>query len=115
MSLENTLKDIGLDAMAGEVGLLSLHDGDPGGTGTNELSGGAPAYARKTPTWAAASGGSVDLSNSPVFDVPAGATVAHVGFWSADGSTWYGSDPVTNEVYGDQGTYTVNSGSISIS
>jgi len=29
---------------------LSLHSGDPGSTGANEISGGSPAYARKTVT-----------------------------------------------------------------
>ena len=61
---------------------LSLHSGDPGGTGANEISGGSPAYARKTVTLTAASGGvKTHSSGSQTFDVPAGATVAYVGVW----------------------------------
>jgi hypothetical protein len=52
-------------------------------TGTNEVTGGSPAYARKAATWAAASGRSKATSASMVFDVPAGTTVRWVGFWDA--------------------------------
>lgn len=52
-------------------------------TGTNELTGGTPAYARKAATWAAASGRSKAISASMVFDVPAAQTVRWVGFWDA--------------------------------
>lgn len=52
-------------------------------TGTNELTGGSPAYARKAATWAAASGRSKATSSSLVFDVAAGSTVRWVGIWDA--------------------------------
>lgn len=52
-------------------------------TGTNELTGGSPAYARKALTWAAASGRSKATSASAVFDIPAGSTVAWIGMWDA--------------------------------
>jgi len=85
----------------------SLHSADPGPSGANnELSGGSPAYARKTITVNAASGGSRALNADVTFDVPAGATVAYVGYWAA-GPTWLGSDQVTSESYSGQGTYTV--------
>src|SRR3990167_10447667 len=61
----------------------SLHTGDPGDSGTSEVSGGTPAYIRKVVTWNAAAAGAMDDSNAPVFDVPASTTVAYVGFWSA--------------------------------
>ena len=103
---------LGKNAMLNALGTLavyvSLHSADPGESGTNELSGGSPAYARKASTWNAASNGSMDNSNVPVFDVPAGATVSFVGFWSAITSgTFYGSANVTDEVFAGQGTYTL--------
>lgn len=52
-------------------------------TGTNEVTGGSPAYARKAATWAAASGRSKATSASMVFDVPASTTVRWVGLWDA--------------------------------
>jgi hypothetical protein len=53
-------------------------------TGTNELTGGSPAYARKALVWAAASSGSKALAATlPTWDVPAASTVAWVGLWDA--------------------------------
>jgi len=99
----------------------SLHTAVPGEFGASEVSGGAPAYARLAITWDAPAEGSPDgdvemaLAAQVVFDVPSGTTVTHVGFWSdlGDGSpqgliqAW--SD-VTDEVFGAQGTYTLQVG-----
>jgi hypothetical protein len=52
-------------------------------TGTNEVTGGSPAYARKAATWAAAASGAKATSASMVFDVPASTTVRWVGFFDA--------------------------------
>lgn len=94
---------------------VSLHSADPGATGANELTGGTPAYARKAATWSAAAAGAKALSNQPVFDVPAGSTVAFVGLWSAlTAGTYLGCWDVTDEIYGGQGTYTLTSGSVSL-
>ncbi|MGZ5078613.1 MAG: phage tail fiber protein [Usitatibacter sp.] len=73
------------NSMLNAIGIthLSLHDGYPGTTGTNELTGGSPAYARKSVTFASASGGSKASSTTPVFDVPAGKTVRWIGYWDA--------------------------------
>jgi hypothetical protein len=97
-----------LDRLAAIATHMGLHTAVPS-TGTpNEVTGGAPAYARKTNTWNAAADGSLDNANVPVFDVPAGTTVTHVGFWSAlTGGTLYAYAAVTNEAFGAQGTYTV--------
>jgi hypothetical protein len=108
MPYTNAAKHAMLDELASLAVFVSLHTADPGTTGASEVSGGSPAYARKAIAWNAASGGAIDSSNAPVFDVPAGTTVTHVGFWSAaSGGTFYGSDAVTNEAFGAQGTYTL--------
>jgi hypothetical protein len=97
-----------LDHLGTEAVYASLHSADPGDTGANEISGGSPAYARKAITWNAAAAGSMDDSNVPVFDVPAGTTVAFVGFWSAlTSGTFYGAADVTDESFTNQGTYTL--------
>jgi hypothetical protein len=62
---------------------VSLHDGYPGATGLNELTGGSPAYARKAISFAAAAGGAKASSTTPTFDVPAGKTVRYIGYWDA--------------------------------
>lgn len=101
-------KNAMLDALAGLAVFVSLHEGDPGDNGANEISGGSPAYTRKGITWNPADGGSLDSSNQPVFDVPAGKTVSFVGFWSAlSGGVFYGAADVVDEVFAAQGTYTL--------
>lgn len=113
--LTNNAKNVMLDALGTAATYGSLHNGDPSTTGANEISGGSPAYARKALSWAAASGGSKALQATfPVFDVPA-TTVAYVGMFSAvSGGTYYGHWDVTDEVFAGQGTYTITSGSVSI-
>lgn len=74
-----------------------------------EIAGGSPAYARKAITWNAAANGAVDdVSVASAFDVPAGATVDYVGYWSASSAgTLYAVDDVTPELFAAQGTYTL--------
>ena len=108
MPYSTLAKNAMLDHLGTLAVYVSLHSADPGDSGLNELSGGSPAYARKAITWNAASAGSIDDSNVPVFDVPAGATVLYVGFWSAlSAGTFYGAALVTQENFGGQGTYTL--------
>lgn len=116
MGLNNTAIDIGLDAIAAAIDYLSLHTNAVGSGSGGEVTGGSPAYARKATAWAAASGGSVALSNTPiVFDVPSSTTVARIGFFSAvTAGTYYGDAEVTDEVFAGQGTYSVTAGTISI-
>lgn len=75
-----TAKNTMLDALVFDA--MSLHTAYPGTTGSSEVSGGAPAYARKALTVAAASGAARALSSAVTFDVPA-TTVRWVGFWIA--------------------------------
>lgn len=107
-------KNLLLDSGIGAVAYISLHSADPGTGGTSELTGGSPAYARKSITWGSASGGTKSNTNSLVFDVPAGSTVAYVGYWSAvTTGTFYGSRAVTtSESYAGQGTYTIAIGDL---
>lgn len=90
-----------LDALVGTasgspITHLSLHSGIPNGSGSNELTGGAPAYARKAVTWTAASAGDVSKdAGNPVFDVPAGSSAFFVGYWTAlSAGTFLGYSPV---------------------
>jgi hypothetical protein len=52
-------------------------------TGTNEVTGGTPAYARKSVTYAAAASEARAASTSPVFDIPTGTTVRFIGMWDS--------------------------------
>lgn len=73
-----------------------------------ELSGGSPAYARKSIAWnAAAAGVSDDSTNGNAFDVPASANVDAQALHSAStGGTLYALMPVTRESFAGQGVYT---------
>jgi len=110
---------LGKNAMLNALGALavfvSLHSADPGESGTNELTGGSPTYARKAITWNAAASGSMDDSNVPVFDVPAAGVVLYVGFWSlVTGGVFYGAALVTQETFGAQGTYTLTDADLNL-
>ncbi len=103
---------LGKNAMLNALGALavfaSLHSGNPGDNGANEISGGSPAYIRKAITWGAAGSGTMDMNGTAVLDVPSSTTVAYVGFWSAESNgTFYGAADVTDEVFANQGTYSL--------
>ena len=91
MGLSTDGKNLMLDELATVAGFSSLHTADPGGAGSNEVTGGSPAYARKAITWNPAASGNLDNSNAPVFDIPGSTTVGWFGLWSlSTGGTFYG-------------------------
>jgi hypothetical protein len=95
--LSTAAKNIMLDALdeanANGVKFWSAHTAYST-TGTNEVAGGSPAYARKGATYAAASAGSKASSAGVTFDVPAATTVAWIGRWDAVTSgTFLGMGP----------------------
>jgi hypothetical protein len=104
-----------LDGLTGGVAYVSLHTADPSTTGTSEVSGGSPAYARKAITWTAASASATSNSAQIVFDVPTSTTIRYLGYWSASTSgTFYGSRILdTAQTFSSQGTYTLAIGAIS--
>jgi hypothetical protein len=66
-----------------EAKFASLHTAYSA-TGSNEVTGGSPAYARQSVTWSSAAGNSKALSGTPYsFNVPGSATVEFIGFWDA--------------------------------
>jgi hypothetical protein len=118
MGLQDSGKNLMLDALGTACPYMSLHTGQPA-TAANELpASGSPAYARKGVTYAAAASGSKSVNGTmPVFDVPAGQTVACVGFCvsgTRGTADIKADDDVTSEAFGGQGTYTVSSAQISL-
>ena len=76
-------------------------------TGTNEITGGSPAYARKSLSWGASAAGVVSTS-ATVFDVGSGVTVIGAGIWSAvTAGTYLDGANVTSQAFASQGTYSV--------
>lgn len=74
---------VGIDNMLDALGVthLSLHDGIPDQSGSSEISGGTPAYARQPVTVGAAAAGAVAFTSQPTFDVPTGTDVFFIGMW----------------------------------
>jgi len=114
MPFSEAAKNYMLDQLGANKYLYaSLHNGNPGATGANEISGGS--YVRKAITWDAASGGVMNASNQPLFDVPAGASVQYVGFWDAESAgNFQGSDDVTQESFTNAGTYNLTSAAVDL-
>jgi len=115
MALTDAGKAVMLNALGDVVGMSSLHTADPGTDGSNEVSGGSPAYAKKAITWNTATAGDLDTSNTPIFDVPASTTVTHLGLWSGDGATFYGGVALSaSETFAAQGTYTLSDADVNL-
>ena len=93
MPLTNAAKHRALNHLVGNavtgspITHASAHSGYPSTSGANEITGGSPLYARKALTFEAVAGtetaGSIDVTSSPVFDIPASTNVAWIGFWTA--------------------------------
>lgn len=60
---------------------ISLHTGDPGTTGANEVTGGT--YTRQRPAFNAAASGSAKNTSAVEFTLMPTATVTYVGVWTA--------------------------------
>lgn len=94
--MNDNARNLMLNALAGTVDRISLHTAYPGTTGTSEVTGGSPAYARFAVTWSAASSSILQPTSLPIFDVPAG-TVAWAGLWHGTGGSsanFYGAIPL---------------------
>jgi hypothetical protein len=91
---------------------ISAHTGDPGvdGQSGNEVTGGAPAYARKASAFNAAAAASMALTGTVTLDIPA-VTVSFLGLWNHVTATattnFYGRVDIADEVFGSQGTLDV--------
>lgn len=82
----------------------ALYTTVPGGTAGTEVTGGAPAYARKAISWGAASSGVVTATVT--FDVPTGVTVVGAGVHSAiTAGNYLDGGSVTSQAFASQGTY----------
>jgi hypothetical protein len=80
----------------------ALYTTAPGGTAGTEVTGGAPAYARKALTFSATN----PISATVTFDVPAGTTVVGAGIHTlVTGGTYLDGGSVTSQNFASQGTY----------
>lgn len=82
---------------------VSVHIADPGTNGSNEASGGSPAYKRVATTWSAPANGQITGSQVTI-DLPTG-TYTHAGLWTAlTGGTFIDKVAISSTTLGGQGT-----------
>jgi hypothetical protein len=115
MSIRNvTQRNALANAYATAAPYGCLFSADPGtaDAATNELTGGSPAYARKTltGTWATPAASASVVTGAATFDVASGSTVAYFGVANtnvAAAATVRDSVAVTSQAFASQGTYAV--------
>lgn len=93
---------------------ISLHAGDPGETGTNEVTGGS--YIRKVATFnSAATKATSNVAAVTYTGMPA-TTVTHVGIWSADtgGAFWWGGALSPSKSVGAGDTFQIAAGDLDV-
>ena len=95
---------------------VSLHTGNPGETGTSEVTAGANAYARQLASFTApstkASSNSADLiwTNMPA------TTITHIGIWSAatGGTFWWGGALAASKTTSAGDTFRIAAGDLDV-
>jgi hypothetical protein len=95
-------------AYGGAGTFISCHSGaGPGSTGANEISGGAPAYARVATVWAAGPSDGVVNGSQVTINCPAapGTPITWIGLWTAlSGGTFLdGYQLGTSQTFSSQG------------
>lgn len=106
MATTEDFKNLLLDAS--DINILSLHNGDPGSSGTsNEITSGG--YERESATFASASGGEKALSADVEFTATAGQEVTHLGLWSD--TTFRGSAELSGDLsFNSEGKLKITTG-----
>lgn len=94
MAVNDTLLNVGANAMAAVATHIAIHTAQPDAAGSNQS-----AAARVAAGWATASGGDIAISSTLAFTGGAASGPAtHVGFWSAaTGGTFYGWQAITGD------------------
>lgn len=88
---------------------MSLHNGDPGTNGANEISGGG--YARVAPTYSVDGDGDLTLDAPVAFVGTASQAVTHAGLWG--GGTFRGGFALSGDAaFSTGGEYNVTTGTL---
>jgi hypothetical protein len=96
MALQTEALDAAADGVAGIAALMSLHNGNPGSDGSNEISGGG--YTRQAVTWDPSTGGVASADGTVAFEGTPEQEVTHVGLWTDAGADWLGSEVPTGDL-----------------
>lgn len=102
-------RNASIDETAGRMTHITLYNGNPEGGGA-EVAG---ISRVPVPGWTAASDGARALTSAVDVTVPAGSTFDHVVLMDGlTGGTVRGYIPVAQSSFGEQGTYTIRTGTI---
>lgn len=98
---------------------ISLHTGDPGETGANELTAGTHTYARQSGAFGAASAGAVTTTAGLTWTDMPGTTITHIGVWSsstvtATTSFVWGGALTASKVVNAGDTFQVTTGNLTV-
>lgn len=105
--LTSAMKNILSDAYKGAALYGALTTTAPSSSSGTEVSGGSPAYARKSLSWGSSTAGVVSAS-AATFDVPASTTVVGFQVHSAvTAGTYYDGVGITSQTFASQGTYAI--------
>src|SRR4051794_27248563 len=105
--LTTTARNSMLDDFAELAELASLHTADPGDSGGHEV-----RTIRQAVRWSPASYGAVRSASETRFEVPAGVTLTHVGYWSAAGQFVGARELDEPQEYRTKGVYIVSPGAL---
>jgi hypothetical protein len=110
MPFSTAERNISIAETSARMTHVTLYDGDPE-SGGSEVAG----ISRATlPGWTTANDGARSLSATVEITVPAGSTFDHIALMdAAGGGTVRGYIPVASSTFGQQGTYTIEGGTIS--
>lgn len=105
---DGTLNLLGVE-LDSLIDQMSLHNGDPGSTGANEISGGG--YARQVPSFSVDADGDLTLDATVSFTGTASQAVTHVGVWGT-GTFRAGFALAGDAAFSTGGEYNVTAGTI---
>lgn len=93
---------------------VSLHEGDPGQTGVNEVVGGG--YNRKLATFSAAANKETSNASDIEFPNMPTSTVTHIGLWSAasGGNFWWGGSLTVSKALTTGDTLKIPAGDLDV-
>jgi len=103
MALNNTILNVGANAMRSEMRFLSLHYNVPDGAGSSEST--AP---RRPSAWAVPDNGDLVSASINFTGGQANGPVRAVGFWNVEsGGTFFGYYPVAtgDQLFNGEGNY----------
>lgn len=96
-----------VDAYKAAAAFMTVQTTTAAATAGTEVTGGAPAFARKASNWGATSASAATAA--PVaFDIPASTTVQSIAFYTlVSAGVFLDSAAITSQTFASQGTLTV--------